>query len=328
MSSNICAILEQRRQLAKLRKPQNRYEGLSNPYVEPGITQYQLDMRRKAEILQYKKHAISTNRMTARGRYATVLNEIANDICPGDLALPTLSSSSDVPGPITTLKYDEKIPLYNLASNADNYANLTENPDKNAIFTLYAEKNVLFQTFYDSNNNRLNPGATVTFASMTIDNPTESNTMFNLSIPIGIYVSVDVSRNVVYNATYRIRSPEFGVYYNGSKVPTTESQSFTSIITTVFSNFGTTVDPEITTLSGVKYVGNLTISNLTLPTQAGYVYEFRMSAIPELLSQISGVYTSRVFGMFVNVSTNRAVNCTMTTPTPLTNPGTIIINTV
>ena len=325
MSSNICAILEQRRQLAKLRKPQNRYEGLANPYVTPGITQYQLDMRRKAEILQYKNNALTTNRMTARGRYATVLNEIANDICPGDLALPTLSSSSDVPGPITALKYDEKVPLYNLATNADNYANLTENPDKNAIFTLYAEKNVLFQTLYDSYNNILNPGATVTFASMTIDNPTESNTTFNLSIPIGIYVSVDVSRNVVYNATYRIRSPDFGVYYNGSKVPTTESQSFTSIITTVFSDFGTTVD---TTLSGVKYVGNLTITNLTLPTQAGYVYEFRMSAIPELLSQITLIYGNRIVGMFVNVSTNQAVNCTMTTPTPLTNPGTMQISAV
>jgi hypothetical protein len=88
------------------------------------------------------------------------------------------------------------------------------------------------------------------------------------------------------------------------------------------------VDPEITTLSGVKYVGNLTISNLTLPTQAGYVYEFRMSAIPELLSQITGIYGNRIVGMFVNVSTNQAVNCTMTTPVTLTNPGTIQIITV
>ena len=54
MSSNICAILEQRRQLAQLRKPPNRYEGIKNPYLS-GVTQYQVDMRRKVEILQYKK---------------------------------------------------------------------------------------------------------------------------------------------------------------------------------------------------------------------------------------------------------------------------------
>ena len=311
MSSNICAILEQRRQLALLRKPQNRYEGPTNPYTSGTITQYQLDMRRKTEILQYKKNVLSTNRITARGRYATVFNQIANDICPGDLSLPTLSSSSDVPGPIINLQYDENVPLYNIASDADNYANLNQNNDTNKIFTLYAENNVLVQN-----------GTTVTVASLTIDTPNESNSTFNISIPIGIYISADVSGNNVYDSIYRISSLTFGVYYNGSQVPTTSTQSFTSINTRVFTT------SNRVTMSGVKYVGNLQISNLTLPTQTGYVYEFRMSANTELLMHVSGTYTRRVFGMFANVSTDQSENCTMTATVPTTNSGAIQINAV
>ena len=312
MSSNICAILEQRRQLALLRKPQNRYEGLKTPYSS-GATQYQVDMRRKVEILQYKENAITTNRMTARGRYATVFNQIANDICPGDLSLPTLSSSSDVPGPIINLQYDNTILLYNLASDADNYANLSKNPDLNKQFTLYAENNVLVQN-----------DATVTIASLIIDNPTESSTTFTVSIPIGIYVSVDVSGNEVYNSIYKISSPILSVYYNGSQVPITSTQSFTSVNTTIISNFVTPID---TTLSGVQYVGNLTISNLTLPTQAGYVYEFRMSA-NITSTPVTGTYTRNVYGMFANVSKDQFVNCTTTTPNTPTNSGHIDISTV
>lgn len=315
MSSNICAILEQRRQLAQLRKPPIRYEGLQNPYTSGTITQYQLDMRRKAEILQYKKSASQTNQMTKRGRYAKLFTAGSTEICPADLALPTLSSSSDVPGPIITLQYDASIPLYNIASTADNYANLNENPDLNKQFTLYAENNVLVQN-----------GASVTIANLVIDTPIESNTTFDISIPIGIYVSVDVSGNSVYNSTFRITSPIFGVYYNGSEVPNTATQSFTSVSTTIISN------TNRTTISGVKYVGNLRISNLTLPTQAKNVYEFRMSATTELLTHISGIYIPPlVVGMFANVSNDNFVNCTMTlngTPNPPTNQGSIQISTV
>jgi len=317
MSSNICAILEQRRQLAQLRKPANRYEGnhYANPYLtETFPTQYQVDMRRKVEILKYKKNVVKTNRMTARGRYATVLNEIANNICPGDLALPTPSSSSDVPGPVITLQYDETVPLYNIASNADNYANLDQIQETNKIFTLYAENNVLVQN-----------GTTVTIARMTIDTPTKSNTTFNISIPIGIYISADVSGNNVYESTYRISSLTFGVFYNGLPLPGTPTQSFTSVNAKVVS------DSNKVTLSGVKYVGNLQISNLTLPTQSGYLYEFRMSAATDVLLHVSGTFTNRVFGAFVNVSEDQSENFTIDlngSPAPPTNQGSIIITTV
>lgn len=315
MSSNICAILEQRRQLAQLRKPANRYEGLASPYLTATPpTQYQVDMRRKVEILKYKKNVVKTNRMTARGRYATLLNQFANDICPGDLTLPTPSSSSDVPGPVINLQYDPSVPLYNIASNADNYANLDQTPDTNELFTLYAENNVLVQN-----------GTTVTVARMTIDSPKESNATFNISIPIGIYISADVSGNNVYESTYRISSLTFGVFYNGLPLPGTPTQSFTIVNAKVVS------DSNKVTVSGVKYIGNLQISNLTLPTQSGYLYEFRMSATIDVLNQISGSFTNRVFGAFVNVSNDQFENCIIElngTPAPPTNQGSITITTV
>lgn len=306
MSSNICTILEQRRQLALLKKPANRYEGMlyNNPY-ESGYTKEQLDMRRKAEVLQYKKAASQTGNMSKKGKYAKLFTIAGNNnICPLDLYLPTPSSASNIPGPVTTIQYNESVPLYNYASDADNYANL--NPDENEQFDLYADNNVLVKN-----------GQTVKVATLLINNPSKSSSTFTVTLPIGLYVSANNSCSTIYDASYSIPVVKFGVYYNGSLVPGTSvtTSSFSNKIVRITSNAPNTI------FSGATYVGSLT-TTFALSTQKGFVYEFRMSAATALIQQ--SVNISPTSGMFANISSNLSpINCTirLSNGGPLVNPG-------
>jgi hypothetical protein len=316
MTSNICTILEQRRQLALLRKPANRYEGklYNNPY-ESGYTKEQLDMRRKAEILQYKKNSSQIGGMTKKGKYAKLFTIAGNNnICPLDVYLPTPTSSSNVPGPIITLQYTDSIPLYNIASDADNYANL--NPDVNSEFEVYYENNVLIANGY-------NPSTKI--ASLLINNPRNLTRNFNISVPIGLYISADASGNNVYDAKYQISNITFGVYYNGTLIPGTKSTSaeFSNKSVHIISNTNRGV------FSGVSYIGSLNIP-VKLDTQKGFVYEFRMSATSGIIVENSGKIKISVVGAFANVSNGLSpINCSISlssgSPNPAVNPGKLTV---
>lgn len=257
----------------------------------PGYTKEQLDMRRKAEVLQYRKTGSQTGNLSKKGKYAKLFTVAGNNsICPLDLYLPTPSSSSNVPGSQITLKYNESVPLYNYASNADNYANL--NPDDNEQFDLYSDNNILVTN-----------GQTVKVATLLINNPTKSLSTFTVTIPIGLYASANISGLTIYDASFSIPAITFGAYYNGSLVPGT------SVTTTNFSNKIVRVisNTSNTTFSGVTYIGGLS-TTFTLSTEKGFVYEFRMSAISITIQQ--SINISPTVGMFVNISNNLLpVNC-------------------
>jgi len=281
----------------------------------PGYTKAQLDMRRKTEILQYRKsNSQTTGQMTKNGKYAKLFTIAGNNsICPLDLYLPTPTSSSNVPGPITILQYNESIPLYNYASDADNYANL--NPDINSAFESYSENNILVV------NNSI-----VKIASLLINNPTNLTRTFNIAVPIGLYVSAkSISNDSVYQAFYRIIRVTLGIYYNGTLVPGTSN------IYTAFSNkyVRVTSNTNQTVFSGVSYVGTIYVP-VTLDTQKGFVYELRMSAITELSISTMGASQDMVFGAFANVSNNLSpINCEVFfvngSPNPPVNPGKLTI---
>ena len=110
----ICDLLKRRSKFFSLLSPGPRYNPVS-PY--PNYTQAQLDMRRKAEILQYKKNSTQTTQLTKSQRFASVVNGSyqanSNKVCNKDLLQPTPSSASGIPGPLTILRYDPTVPLYN-----------------------------------------------------------------------------------------------------------------------------------------------------------------------------------------------------------------------
>ena len=134
----LCAQLTAKRQLQLTTVPPARIELQTTPYTN--YTKYQLDMRRKAEILKYSPNVQSnqTNNMTKAQKWAGVVNRNGpvkqsrinalinnpNNPCPNDALIPIPTSSSDVPGPIIQLFEDESVPLYNYSTNIDAYSTL------------------------------------------------------------------------------------------------------------------------------------------------------------------------------------------------------------
>jgi hypothetical protein len=125
--------MKEKRAQALLNIPSDRITPIS-PY--PTYTRFQLDMRRKVEILKYENNATNTktnnftkkqqwsmlvNGYTKNGSQASIERELSNNgnpnPCPQDEFLPTLSSASDVPGKVIVLQYVPNVPLYNYVSN-------------------------------------------------------------------------------------------------------------------------------------------------------------------------------------------------------------------
>lgn len=132
---SLSEICQQRLESQLNNKPPPRNELQASPY-ELGFTMFQLNMRRKVEILQHRpaKTNTQTNNATRSQQWAhfvrngagvsqTVISQIANnqeptdELCPDDRLIPKPTSSSDVPGPIIDLVYDPNVPLYNYQTN-------------------------------------------------------------------------------------------------------------------------------------------------------------------------------------------------------------------
>jgi len=64
MGDTTCETLRQRRAFIQMTLPPIRFEGVQNPYLNTNYTPSQLDMRRKAEILQYNNNSTQTNKLT------------------------------------------------------------------------------------------------------------------------------------------------------------------------------------------------------------------------------------------------------------------------
>ena len=129
--ATVANALEQRREYLLRRTPFVRNEIVS-PYST--FTKMQLDMRRKVEVLKYKKNSTQARNLTAKEKQAQILrgNYRGNVLyCADDKNIPVKTSSSDVPGPIITLQEDPTVPLYNYITNQFSPAvSFTESDEK------------------------------------------------------------------------------------------------------------------------------------------------------------------------------------------------------
>jgi len=112
--------------------PPMRYTPPS-PY--PEYTQYQLDMRRKAEILKYSNNSSSskTTNPTKKQLFSYINNRATQGGNPKSLSqqcsetddgasTPLPNYYSGVPGPITMLFNDKKIPLYKYSTTKPTFS--------------------------------------------------------------------------------------------------------------------------------------------------------------------------------------------------------------
>ena len=374
-SVNACNTLAQRTAFLQMSMPSLRFNGVTNPYLNTGYTPSQLDMRRKAEILQYNKNSSQTNKPTKSQKFATAIGRSVNTgatfigtisgttlvvsfvrsgvitvgqsisgvgvtpgtiivsksqtigtytvnishsigvdtimyatatanttTCANDLYVPTLSSSSDIPGPVITLQYDPTVPLYNYAQNTASLGLI--NTEDTSEFINTTKDDIVS---YDSIETVL--------LDLAITNVDTQRTTFSINTPIGIYVDgnatgADISGNISLN------SVEVSVYYGENKLSTLIAPN----LPTLDELKGTIVHYVVSTpnvnFSGVKHIGNLSITDLTLPTMNGYVYKIKLKF--KLTSSKTGTYSSFNTRVYMNVSTittGALTNCTFTTPT-------------
>jgi hypothetical protein len=297
--------------------PKNRIEMQASPYVNPANTVSKLDMRRKAEILQHNKNASKVGGLSQSQKYANAINKNAKNAynitttCGSDLYLPSLSSSCDVPGPVITLQYDPTVPLYNYAKNTDAYGILE--PD-------------VIDKWVDKTKNNIPAYSTVetTFIDSLAIGVLDTNpTIFTIIAPIGIYVE-GVATGASASGSIKLSTVAVTVYYNNQLVTLTSNPiiRLNGAALPQASTSQYTVDMSGPSFSGSQYIGNLSISNLVLPTQYGFVYTIKIKCTTTVTSQV-GTYSSFKSGIVLNLTAPTVFKCSFATLSPTPPPQSI-----
>lgn len=275
--SEQCNIIQQ---LRRSRIPSTmpiRFDNLaSSPYRQ--YTKRELDMRRKAEILQYSASNKATlqNNLTKSQQYSQIVNGTyqPTNNCPNTI-ITTPSYYSDVPGPVEYLYLNPSIPLYNYQVIRE-YTDLYYTYNDKWIYTSYT--NILC--------NDSNPPL---FGSLSIkDAIDDTSYTFTLKIPINIYVSginsttadIDFIRHPSDLLINSINQISCNVYYNNTLlnspgiakqvIPAYNlSESYPLILDTNHSG----TNPFYANI----FTGYIIIENIQLYTAKGYVYDFKLS---------------------------------------------------
>ena len=267
-----CLISQTNRKNALLFNiPPFRYTPIS-PY-NGTVTQSQLDMRRKAEILKYNKS--SNGKLTKKQSWTqtvagnlqrrtysnTVLKTIANGgSCPDLSTLPTPTSSCDVPGPVMILQYDPSITLYNYSTNTNAYA--IENLEETDMWLIKSDTDIL----------SLNP----TVFTLNIRKPIDKTVYsYSFSIPVALYISgssrgylgVDVSGNFTANVSI----DSISVLYGGEPLIINPPTIVQPIISTIVGKSNSYT--QANSFNGAIYIGTIDVNNLVLLTNPGNTFD-------------------------------------------------------
>jgi hypothetical protein len=300
---NLLSICNQRKQAALFNKPLPRYTPIS-PY--PTYTQFQLDMRRKAEILRYSSNTSSTktNNLTKKEKWAKISNSRNNKItyCPNDLSLPTLSSSCDVPGPITVLYNDTTIPLYNFASNTAAYA--VGDTTEIINYSTMLNKNIVIPSNTETSIAKL-------YIQNNEDTPIHT---FSIQTPIAFRIYGSGLDGSSQYLKLSIKSVSVLVYFSGQSVSSgyPNYQFNTKNIPIMLELSRQTNSGN--TFSAFVYSGILQLTNIELYTEPGYIYDIKLSFEPEIKLQTnsgntfnSSIINNTRVDMFANL-TNEIYN--------------------
>ena len=319
-----CGVLEQlRRRRSSLVSTDTpvRFDNLaSSPY--PTYTQYELDMRRKAEILQYK--ANNTNTMQNNPTRAQLYSQMVNGYyqptnqtpsCPENM-IPKPTYYSDVPGPIQNLYLNPEIPLYNLQVTRD-YTDLFYSNNDKWSYTSY--------TSVISNSS-----SDVLIGSLTIKNGIDDTAYsFSLRIPINIYVAgtnnINLDKTLDFTrktSNITISNVSCNVYYNNTLLNSTSvakpvnPTSDSSDIHSIKLNTRTSGDKPF---ESNVFSGYITFNNINLYTVNGYTYDFKIN-INSILNTNDPNYTQSDYYSTIqnyvvinSANTNIVSNCDVTT---------------
>lgn len=300
---DLASICNQRLRQLLYTVPPNRNELQKSPY--PQYTQVELDMRRKTEILKYKNPSQS-NGLTRSRRWAQIVNGSSRSnittppICNTDL-ISTPSYACDVPGPITYFITDTTVPLYKYKTNIDSYAvSLTENKK---LWNIITEKNIFFAS-----------GISTKLFTLSI-NPKIDSPIYNFQYqtPIGLYAngSIKALQNLsIKDLSFGINLVNTTFLYNKNEVNPIQKVNITPIINIpvisfdisyVYQSNNSTSEYQV-----LYYVGMLTVSNIELYTEPGFIYDFYLTFYTNEVGKESSYYSNTIstnnYGVYCNLS--------------------------
>jgi len=338
-TSYACAAITQLRKLRSSTTPTLRIDSLaSSPY--PTYTQAELDMRRKAEILQYNSNYQSTkqNGLTKKEKYTQIVrgtyqSKVTNTttICPYTMII-TPSTSSGVPGKAVGLYLDPSIPLYNYQTKR-NYTLQQTTDDRKC--NIVNSVNVVCPNILNSESNPETYIGSIYFRDGIDD----------ISYTITITAPISISFAGVNNTTSEkllafnrqvvdltITNPKLIVYYNGtslndSGISKQVIPSYTLDCVTVSLD---TINSGEDDFYGNVFVGNATFSNINLYSKSGYVYDLyvQLSANLNLNDDVEYTQSSYFTSITYNAIFNSDIlyyqdssNCVVSSPSTLAQQG-------
>ena len=352
--ATVADTLKQRREYLLGRTPFVRNEIVS-PY--PTFTKLQLDMRRKVEVLKYKKNSTQARNLTAKEKQAQILrgNYRGNVLyCADDKNIPVKTSSSDVPGPIITLQEDPTVPLYNYITNQFSPAvSFTESDEKWSL-SILPNVTVADSTTTDADSTTTDADSTTTDADTiiatllvkdAIDNTTyyyTYSTPYVLTIE-GNNIPIDASGETI---SITINNPRIKVLYQSSELANSESNTNSNFVTSIENtSVEVKLEPDSSntntfSYSAQIYLGTITLSNISVDTYPGISYNFALEYLITKQIDTDNNPVSIISSEDINTTTtNTTVNiitnldnysvlasseCTITTPTEESSTSAVI----
>jgi hypothetical protein len=298
LCASVTQLLQQKQKNALFNIPPPRLNIVS-PY--PLYSPFQLNMRRKAEILKYNssQQNTKTNNPTKNQRFANLVKKTGNVsqyqanlqrysdlVCKADTLKPTPSTFSNVPGPPIILQYDPTIPLYNYGNYKDNRSYAITNKTTNAIYNAYTQNTIEFlntltttsivpDAVLGTNDICGNYTFTGNLGSLMIgNNLKETIYSFNILSPIAIWfygVKKD-GNDPIRELDIKITKIVANIYYNDILVTSAQPEQ------TSFLNvrcYPSSIPPG-NIFYAIQYVGMLKVNNLVLqtPPNTGYTIKY------------------------------------------------------
>jgi hypothetical protein len=199
--------------------------------------------------------------------------------------IPTPTSASGIPGPIEYLIRDLNVPLYNYATNINNNS-ILQSDNKN-LWNIYTVDDISFSTAISN-----------LYGTVVIRQPIDQYAYtFTIQTPISLFVggtATNPSHPILTDLSLNIQSVSLHVYYNNTAIalqtlpvfqlnniplsPTLNGRG--NQYSAACSNSSAVLKYDI--LQGTSYfyqayVGMLSISNIYLYTEPGYIYDFYLT---------------------------------------------------
>ena len=314
MASNttfdLSTICNQRKREQLLNFPQNRLELIESPYKTTNFSIEQLNMKRKATILKYKgkdkneltqkqQWALLNSQPNSKTIFTTRTIELLYDrdlaayityitppyvdytTCPNSNSIiKTTTDKSDVPGPIIELYDDPSVPLH-MFNDERVYGIENTNEVINTQFVFNYDQYIP----QNSNNQFL-------IQHILVDpDPSVPLKTFNIKVPISVFYSATTKSYAEVNDP----NARTGSHYYFSPINILITDIRVSLIyndITYNSGFNINTDNIVTansfdisfvkitetdTVTASKYIGYIEIQNVSLPTEPGFIYDYKIA---------------------------------------------------